>query len=97
MKTIAFVDSETNGSEGDDVVKPVVIDGVVLSPKALSTLLCMQADNNDYIHEIRDHILKAISHSLMAMDYLEGRDADDMLEDIRYMNKFLKCLDSLAA
>jgi len=90
------VESLQKTSEEDDVVKPIVVNGAVLSPKVLSILCCMQADNNAYIHEIRDHILKSISHSLVAMDYLEGKDASEMLEEIRYMNKFLKCLDSLA-
>jgi len=91
-----IIESLENESEEDDVVKPVVINGAVLSQKVLSTLHCMQADNNAYIHEIREHILKSISHSLVAMDYLSATDAAEMMEDIRYMNKFLKCLDSLA-
>jgi hypothetical protein len=97
MENAVFVDPLNNGSEGDDVVKPVVvIDGVALSSKVLSVLMCMQSENNAYIHEIRDHILKFISHSLEAMDYLDDKEAAEMLEDIRYMNKFLKCIDSLS-
>lgn len=97
MKTSVFVDPQTTGSKGLNVVNPVVIDGAVLSPEALKFLTCMQADDNAYIHEIREHLINVTSHLINATEYVEDKESSQIISEMRYLNKFITSIQCLSA
>ena len=72
----------------DKAATCTIINGVVLTDRAINYLKSLQEDDNTLIKEIRDELNNAISELLEATDYVGEETVPGINTLIKYINTF---------
>jgi hypothetical protein len=79
----------------NNIDKATIINGVVLTDKALNYLKGLQEDGNGMIKDIREEINNSISILIGASEYLMEEDAEEAMRLIKFLNDFNKDIKKL--
>lgn len=71
-----------------------ILNGVVLTQKAVGFIESLQASNNNYLNEVVQELTATISVLIDVMDDVD--EESEVREKIKYLNTFTKALKALA-
>ena len=81
-------------TEGKKQEQAILLDGIVLTDRAIQCLRGLQDNDNDYLREARERIGETISELIFSIDYIETREPE-ILKLVKYMNDFNRDLKNL--
>ena len=79
----------------DKAASATIINGVVLTDRAIAFLKSLQQGDNVYIKDTRDEINNAISQLILYTDHIYEHQAIEVLDTIKYLNTFNRNLKYL--